>query len=152
MAKTIMCCPIQQLSQLTMIADNLIVDLYNGIDNFMVTVVEIGINPVPGYLFIMLPEDGNKRDPWNMINLSHKSQQCETSSCCCCFFFKKRKAVSNVNNRQVYFFPLSDIHYHNLAQNGFKFLQSKANELIVNSLIDESNGNGDDHTNGEVQR
>ena len=44
-----------------MIIDNLIVDLYNGIDNFIVTVVEIGINLVPGYLFIMLPEDGKKR-------------------------------------------------------------------------------------------
>lgn len=66
---------------------------------------------------------------WNMINLSHKSQQCETS---CCFFWKrKKKAVSNVINRQVYIFPLWDIHYHNLTQNGFKCLQSKANELIV---------------------
>lgn len=79
-----------------MIIDNLIVDLYNGIDNFIVTVAEIGINPVPGYLFIMLPEDEKKRDPWNMINLSHKSQQCETSCCCCCcvfFFFLKKLLV-----------------------------------------------------------
>jgi len=33
----------------------------------------------------------------------------------------------------------------------FEMSKSKANELIF-SLIDESNGNGDDHTNGEVQR
>lgn len=56
-----------------MIIDNFIVDLYNGIDNFIVIVVEIGINFVSGYFFIMLLEDEKKRDFWNMINLSYKS-------------------------------------------------------------------------------
>ena len=42
-----------------------------------------------------------------------------------------KKAVSNIDNRQVYLSLLLNIHYHNLTQIGFKCLKSTANELTV---------------------